>query len=199
MTGEAAAPPTRLQKAPSMAIAMISIRLVLQQSVQSKKPSADQAVTGLEVFKGITVGRRYTKLSLCSKYQPLPQAIALILGPCRQRVHNQISGASSPPCLSEIRNLRNLDYIDPNAFKNLPLLKYLGIFNTGLKAFPDLTKIYSSDVNFLLEIADNPFMTSVPANAFHGLCNESLTLKLYSNGFTSIQSHAFNGTNLDAM
>uniref|UniRef100_A0A8B9Z2B8 Thyrotropin receptor n=1 Tax=Buteo japonicus TaxID=224669 RepID=A0A8B9Z2B8_9AVES len=99
----------------------------------------------------------------------------------------------------EIRNLRNLDYIDPDAFKNLPLLKYLGIFNTGLKAFPDLTKIYSSDVNFLLEIADNPFMTSVPANAFHGLCNESLTLKLYNNGFTSIQGHAFNGTNLDAI
>ncbi|XP_051477950.1 thyrotropin receptor isoform X4 [Apus apus] len=99
----------------------------------------------------------------------------------------------------EIRNLRNLDYIDPDAFKNLPLLKYLGIFNTGLKEFPDLTKIYSSDVNFLLEIADNPFITSVPANAFHGLCNESLTLKLYNNGFTSIQGHAFNGTNLDAI
>ncbi|NWX02913.1 TSHR protein, partial [Caloenas nicobarica] len=99
----------------------------------------------------------------------------------------------------EIRNLRNLDYIDPNAFKNLPLLKYLGIFNTGLKAFPDLTKIYSSDVNFLLEIADNPFLTSVPANAFHGICNESLTLKLYNNGFTTIQGHAFNGTNLDAI
>ncbi|XP_005013953.2 thyrotropin receptor isoform X3 [Anas acuta] len=73
----------------------------------------------------------------------------------------------------EIRNLRNLDYIDPDAFKNLPLLKYLGIFNTGLKVFPDLTKIYSSDVNFLL--------------------------KLYNNGFTSIQGHAFNGTNLDAI
>ncbi|XP_051477949.1 thyrotropin receptor isoform X3 [Apus apus] len=73
----------------------------------------------------------------------------------------------------EIRNLRNLDYIDPDAFKNLPLLKYLGIFNTGLKEFPDLTKIYSSDVNFLL--------------------------KLYNNGFTSIQGHAFNGTNLDAI
>ncbi|XP_061853870.1 thyrotropin receptor isoform X2 [Colius striatus] len=73
----------------------------------------------------------------------------------------------------EIRNLRNLDYIDPEAFKNLPLLKYLGIFNTGLKAFPDLTKIYSSDVNFLL--------------------------KLYNNGFTSIQGYAFNGTNLDAI
>ncbi|GAB0190804.1 thyrotropin receptor [Grus japonensis] len=86
----------------------------------------------------------------------------------------------------EIRNLRNLDYIDPDAFKNLPLLKYLGIFNTGLKAFPDLTKIYSSDVNFLLEIADNPFMTSVPANAFHGLCNESLTLYLHKNKYLEV-------------
>ncbi|CAM5151811.1 unnamed protein product [Natator depressus] len=99
----------------------------------------------------------------------------------------------------EIRNARNLHYIDPDAFKNLPLLKYLGIFNTGITIFPDLTKIYSADVNFLLEIADNPYMTSVPANAFHGLCNESLTLKLYNNGFTRVQGHAFNGTKLDAV
>uniref|UniRef100_A0A8D0GY60 Thyrotropin receptor n=1 Tax=Sphenodon punctatus TaxID=8508 RepID=A0A8D0GY60_SPHPU len=99
----------------------------------------------------------------------------------------------------EIRNARNLSYIDPDAFKNLPLLKYLGIFNTGLKVFPDLTKIDSADLNFLLEIADNPYMTSLPANAFHGLCNESLTLKLYNNGFTTVQGHAFNGTKLDAV
>uniref|UniRef100_A0A8C8S2Q9 Thyrotropin receptor n=1 Tax=Pelusios castaneus TaxID=367368 RepID=A0A8C8S2Q9_9SAUR len=99
----------------------------------------------------------------------------------------------------EIRNARNLQYIDPDAFKNLPLLKYLGIFNTGIMVFPDLTKIYSADVNILLEIADNPYVTSVPANAFHGLCNESLTLKLYNNGFTRVQGHAFNGTKLDAV
>ncbi|XP_053880835.1 thyrotropin receptor isoform X6 [Malaclemys terrapin pileata] len=99
----------------------------------------------------------------------------------------------------EIRNARNLHYIDPDAFKILPLLKYLGIFNTGITIFPDLTKIYSADVNFLLEIADNPYVTSVPANAFHGLCNESLTLKLYNNGFTRVQGHAFNGTKLDAV
>nr|XP_033809165.1 thyrotropin receptor [Geotrypetes seraphini] len=49
------------------------------------------------------------------------------------------------------------------------------------------------------EIADNPYITSVPANAFHGLCNESLTLKLYNNGFMWIQGHAFNGTKLDAV
>lgn len=99
----------------------------------------------------------------------------------------------------EIRNTRSLTYIDPDALTELPLLKFLGIFNTGLRIFPDLTKIYSTDVFFILEITDNPYMTSVPENAFQGLCNETLTLKLYNNGFTSIQGHAFNGTKLDAV
>ncbi|XP_076201342.1 thyrotropin receptor isoform X2 [Aptenodytes patagonicus] len=69
----------------------------------------------------------------------------------------------------EIRNLRNLDYIDPDAFKNLPLLKYLGIFNTGLKAFPDLTKIYSSDVNFLLYLHKNKYLEVISDDAFLGV------------------------------
>uniref|UniRef100_A0A4X2LDL2 Thyrotropin receptor n=1 Tax=Vombatus ursinus TaxID=29139 RepID=A0A4X2LDL2_VOMUR len=99
----------------------------------------------------------------------------------------------------EIRNTRSLTYIDPDALKDLPLLKFLGIFNTGLKIFPDLTKIDSADVFFILEITDNPFITSIPMNAFQGLCNETLTLKLYNNGFTWVQGHAFNGTKLDAV
>ncbi|XP_012869595.1 PREDICTED: thyrotropin receptor [Dipodomys ordii] len=99
----------------------------------------------------------------------------------------------------EIRNTRSLTSIDPDALKELPLLKFLGIFNTGLRIFPDLTKISSTDVFFILEITDNPYMTSIPVNAFQGLCNETLTLKLYNNGFTSIQGHAFNGTKLDAV
>uniref|UniRef100_A0A8C6D8V1 Thyrotropin receptor n=1 Tax=Moschus moschiferus TaxID=68415 RepID=A0A8C6D8V1_MOSMO len=99
----------------------------------------------------------------------------------------------------EIRNTRSLTYIDPGALEELPLLKFLGIFNTGLRVFPDLTKIYSTDVFFILEITDNPYITSIRANAFQGLCNETLTLKLYNNGFTSIQGHAFNGTKLDAV
>ncbi|XP_011715649.1 thyrotropin receptor isoform X1 [Macaca nemestrina] len=99
----------------------------------------------------------------------------------------------------EIRNTRSLTYIDPDALKELPLLKFLGIFNTGLKMFPDLTKVYSTDIFFILEITDNPYMTSIPVNAFQGLCNETLTLKLYNNGFTSIQGYAFNGTKLDAV
>ncbi|XP_004610295.2 thyrotropin receptor [Sorex araneus] len=99
----------------------------------------------------------------------------------------------------EIRNTRSLTYIDSGAFKELPLLKFLGIFNTGLRTFPDLTTVYSTDVFFILEITDNPYMTSIPDNAFRGLCNETLTLKLYNNGFTSIHGYAFNGTRLDAV
>ncbi|XP_053459535.1 thyrotropin receptor [Nycticebus coucang] len=99
----------------------------------------------------------------------------------------------------EIRNTRSLTYIDSDALKELPLLKFLGIFNTGLRIFPDLTKVYSTDVFFILEITDNPYMTTIPVNAFQGLCNETLTLKLYNNGFTSIQGLAFNGTKLDAV
>uniref|UniRef100_A0A8C7VWK8 Thyrotropin receptor n=1 Tax=Oncorhynchus mykiss TaxID=8022 RepID=A0A8C7VWK8_ONCMY len=99
----------------------------------------------------------------------------------------------------EIRNAKSLSYIDPEAFKNLPNLKYLGIFNTGLTLFPDLTNIHSDDMNFILEIADHPYISEVPANSFRGITNQVLTVMLYSNGFTDIQHHAFNGTKLDAV
>ncbi|XP_036398192.1 thyrotropin receptor-like [Megalops cyprinoides] len=99
----------------------------------------------------------------------------------------------------EMRNTRSLTYIDPEAFKELPNLQYLGIFNTGLTVFPDLTKINSDDVNFILEIVDHPYITTIPANSFHGITNDILTVMLYSNGFTEIQAHAFNGSKLDAV
>uniref|UniRef100_A0A3P8XS07 Thyrotropin receptor n=1 Tax=Esox lucius TaxID=8010 RepID=A0A3P8XS07_ESOLU len=95
----------------------------------------------------------------------------------------------------EIRNARSLSYIDPEAFKNLPNLIYLGIFNTGLCVFPDLTNIHSDDLNFI-EIADHPYISEVPANSFRGITNR---LTMYNNGFTDIQDHAFNGTKLDSV
>ncbi|KAJ8411777.1 hypothetical protein AAFF_G00154150 [Aldrovandia affinis] len=99
----------------------------------------------------------------------------------------------------EIRNTRSLAYIDSEAFKDLPILKYLGIFNTGLSIFPDLTKINSDDMNFILEMADHPFIRTIPPNSFHGITNDILTVMLYSNGFTEIQPYAFNGTKLNAV
>nr|XP_060462339.1 lutropin-choriogonadotropic hormone receptor isoform X2 [Panthera onca] len=100
--------------------------------------------------------------------------------------------------LSEIliQNTKNLVYIEPGAFRNLPRLKYLSICNTGIQELPDVTKIFSSEFNFILEICDNLHITTIPGNAFQGMNNESITLKLYGNGFEEIQSHAFNGTTL---
>ncbi|KAG8561965.1 hypothetical protein GDO81_015547 [Engystomops pustulosus] len=96
----------------------------------------------------------------------------------------------------EIRSLMNLNCIEAGAFKDLPMLNYLGILNTGLSIFPDLSQIHSLFGSVFVEIADNPNMAIVPSNAFQGLCSGFLTLKLYNNGFTELQSHAFNGTNL---
>ncbi|XP_052602497.1 lutropin-choriogonadotropic hormone receptor isoform X1 [Peromyscus californicus insignis] len=100
--------------------------------------------------------------------------------------------------LSEIliQNTKNLVYIEPGAFTNLPRLKYLSICNTGIQTLPDVTKISSSEFNVILEICDNLHITTIPGNAFQGMSNESITLKLYGNGFEEVQSHAFNGTTL---
>ncbi|XP_028252857.1 thyrotropin receptor [Parambassis ranga] len=97
----------------------------------------------------------------------------------------------------EIRNTKSLKYIDPEAFKHLPNLKYLGIFNTGLRFFPDLSYIHSNDMNFILEIVDHLYITEIPANSFRGITSDVLTVMLYGNGFREIQHHAFNGTKLD--
>ncbi|XP_006523783.1 lutropin-choriogonadotropic hormone receptor isoform X3 [Mus musculus] len=95
-----------------------------------------------------------------------------------------------------IQNTKNLLYIEPGAFTNLPRLKYLSICNTGIRTLPDVSKISSSEFNFILEICDNLYITTIPGNAFQGMNNESITLKLYGNGFEEVQSHAFNGTTL---
>ncbi|XP_057679276.1 thyrotropin receptor [Corythoichthys intestinalis] len=96
----------------------------------------------------------------------------------------------------EIRNAKDLTYIDPEAFKNLPNLKYLGIFNTGLNIFPELGNIHSND-NFILEIVDQPHISVIPPDSFRGITSDVLTVMLYGNGFREIQHHAFNGTKLD--
>ncbi|XP_063247278.1 lutropin-choriogonadotropic hormone receptor isoform X3 [Prinia subflava] len=98
-----------------------------------------------------------------------------------------------------ILNTKNLLHIEDGAFRNLPRLKYLSICNTGIRQFPDLTQIFSLEAHFILELCDNLRMTIIPQNAFQGMNNESLTLKLYKNGFEDIHSHAFNGTKLNQL
>ncbi|XP_071996431.1 lutropin-choriogonadotropic hormone receptor isoform X2 [Engystomops pustulosus] len=98
-----------------------------------------------------------------------------------------------------IRNTKNLVHIGRGAFGTLPKLKYLSICNTGIRKFPDVTKIFSIELNFILEIYDNLHITAIPANAFQEMNNESLILKLFRNGFEEIQNYAFNGTKLDQL
>nr|XP_009935650.1 PREDICTED: LOW QUALITY PROTEIN: lutropin-choriogonadotropic hormone receptor [Opisthocomus hoazin] len=113
----------------------------------------------------------------------------------------EASAFDSLPTLSEILilNTKNLLHIEDGAFRNLPKLKYLSISNTGIRQFPDLTQIFSLEAHFILELCDNLRMTTIPQNAFQGMNNESLTLKLYKNGFEDIHSHAFNGTKLNQL
>ncbi|XP_007950163.1 thyrotropin receptor [Orycteropus afer afer] len=86
-----------------------------------------------------------------------------------------------------------LQQLESYSFYNMSKMTYIGIFNTGLKVFPDLTKVYSTEVFFILEMTDNPFVTSIPMNAFQGLCNETLTLfGVYNSGFTSVEQHYLN-------
>ncbi|OCT79298.1 hypothetical protein XELAEV_18026109mg [Xenopus laevis] len=98
-----------------------------------------------------------------------------------------------------IQNTKNLIHIGKGAFGSLPKLKYLSIGNTGIRKFPDVTKIFSSQLQFILEIYDNLHITTIPANAFQEMNNEPVILKLYRNGFEDIQSYAFNGTKLDQL
>nr|XP_035127358.1 lutropin-choriogonadotropic hormone receptor isoform X4 [Callithrix jacchus] len=84
--------------------------------------------------------------------------------------------------------------IPSQAFRGLNEVIKISICNTGIRKFPDVTKIFSSETNFILEICDNLHITTIPGNAFQGMNNESITLKLYGNGFEEVQSHAFNGT-----
>uniref|UniRef100_A0A8C0VFI2 Lutropin-choriogonadotropic hormone receptor n=2 Tax=Cyanistes caeruleus TaxID=156563 RepID=A0A8C0VFI2_CYACU len=99
----------------------------------------------------------------------------------------------------EISQSDSLERIEASAFDSLPTLSEMSICNTGIRQFPDLTQIFSLEAHFILELCDNLRMTIIPQNAFQGMNNESLTLKLYKNGFEDIHSHAFNGTKLNQL
>ncbi|KAM9411662.1 lutropin-choriogonadotropic hormone receptor-like [Salvelinus alpinus] len=101
----------------------------------------------------------------------------------------------------QIQNIRNLISIEKGAFTDLPKLRYLSICNTGIIHFPDFSTISSLVIleYFFLELGDNMQLHSIPANAFQGITEESVYMKIIKNGFKEIKSHAFNGTKLDKL
>uniref|UniRef100_A0A8C4I7Z4 Thyrotropin receptor n=1 Tax=Dicentrarchus labrax TaxID=13489 RepID=A0A8C4I7Z4_DICLA len=104
---------------------------------------------------------------------------------------------SDLPELTEITitKSKHLTHINPDAFKDIVKLKYLTIANTGLRLFPDFTKIHSTGL--LLDLHDNSHIERVPANAFKGLCTQTIPeIRLTRNGIKEVASDAFNGTKM---
>ncbi|XP_072265827.1 follicle-stimulating hormone receptor isoform X2 [Pyxicephalus adspersus] len=103
---------------------------------------------------------------------------------------------SNNPQLQEmIEKANSLEHIDQNAFWNLPMLKYLFIYNTGIHIIPAVSRIQSLEIVFL-DIQDNINIKKISKNSFSGMSNECVRLWLVQNDIEEIENHAFNGTNL---
>ncbi|XP_071383511.1 lutropin-choriogonadotropic hormone receptor-like [Centroberyx affinis] len=98
-----------------------------------------------------------------------------------------------------VQNINSLRFIEKGAFTDLPKLEYLSICNTGMMHFPDFTTISSLAPNFILEMADNMRIDTIPANCFQGVTEEYIDMNLVRNSFREIKSHAFNGTKLNTL
>uniref|UniRef100_A0A3B5L5C4 Thyroid stimulating hormone receptor n=1 Tax=Xiphophorus couchianus TaxID=32473 RepID=A0A3B5L5C4_9TELE len=97
----------------------------------------------------------------------------------------------------EITKSKHLRSIHPDAFRNIVNLRRLTISNTGLRIFPDLSKIQSAARGFLFDLQDNINIETVPANAFRGLCTKPIEeIRLTRNGIKEVASDAFNGTKM---
>ncbi|XP_027013748.2 lutropin-choriogonadotropic hormone receptor-like [Tachysurus fulvidraco] len=98
-----------------------------------------------------------------------------------------------------ILNILHLSTIEQRAFTDLPRLKYLSICNTGIRHFPDFSGISALGLEFFLEMGDNMQLNRIPANAFQGFSQADTYMNLVRNGFTNIESHAFNGSRLEKL
>ncbi|XP_072230022.1 follicle-stimulating hormone receptor [Leuresthes tenuis] len=97
----------------------------------------------------------------------------------------------------EITKSKHLRFIHPDAFRNIVNLRCLTISNTGLRVFPDLSKIHSVAQGFLFDLQDNIHIETVPANAFGGLSTQAIEeIRLTRNGIKEVASDAFNGTKM---
>nr|ADE08459.1 follicle stimulating hormone receptor [Pseudolabrus sieboldi] len=96
-----------------------------------------------------------------------------------------------------ITKSKYLRLIDPDAFRNIVKLRYLTISNTGLRIFPNFNKIQSTAARFVLDLQENSHIERVPANAFRGLCTQTISeIRLTRNGIQEVASDAFNGTKM---
>uniref|UniRef100_A0A4W6DS32 Thyrotropin receptor n=1 Tax=Lates calcarifer TaxID=8187 RepID=A0A4W6DS32_LATCA len=100
---------------------------------------------------------------------------------------------SNLPELTEIiiTKSKHLRSIHPDAFRNIMKLQYLTISNTGLRVFPDFTKIRSTAHGFLFDLQENSHIERVPANAFRGLCTQTIKTQLLTEDLQKKLAHIF--------
>ncbi|XP_058477375.1 follicle-stimulating hormone receptor [Solea solea] len=160
-------------------------------------------LTGLQLLRRVTIlGNNILKSINPFAFANLPQLSDILISENLALENIGAFAFSNLPELIEmtITNSKNLRSIHPDAFGNMMKLQYLTITNTGLSIFPDLTKIYSTAFDFLFDLQENSGITSVPANAFRGLCTQTISeIRLNRNGIKEVARGAFNGTKLNRL
>ncbi|XP_068160873.1 follicle-stimulating hormone receptor isoform X2 [Antennarius striatus] len=167
-------------------------------------------LSGLQHLRKITVSENDLLKTICSfAFAGPPRLTSIIISGNAALETIESSALSDLPELFEliITKSKHLTQIHRDAFKNIPKLRYLTISNTGLTVFPDFTMIHSAAPGFLFDLKENIHIDRVPANAFRGLCtqtifemfkehNSSLLRRLNRNGIKEVASDAFNGTKM---
>ncbi|RVE59772.1 hypothetical protein OJAV_G00191900 [Oryzias javanicus] len=164
-------------------------------------PAIHQGVfTGLQHLEKLTVLDNDKLLNICpSAFANLPRLFDVSIS---QNMALKKIGAfafSNLPALTviEITKSKHLTSIHPDAFRSLVGLRRLIITNTGLRIFPDLSKIHSAAHGFMFDLQDNIYIQAIPANAFRGLCTQTVEeIRLTRNGIREVASDAFNGTKM---
>ncbi|XP_033467220.1 follicle-stimulating hormone receptor [Epinephelus lanceolatus] len=158
------------------------------------------ALTSLQHLRKLIISKNDMLESItASAFAGLPQLTEIFIS---ENVALESIGASAFSDLPElieitITKAKNLRHIHQDAFRNIVRLRYLTISNTGLTTFPNFSKINSSAHSFLLDLQENSHIKRVPANAFRGLCTQTIDeIRLTRNGIKEVASDAFNGTKM---
>uniref|UniRef100_A0A3P9IUP7 Thyrotropin receptor n=1 Tax=Oryzias latipes TaxID=8090 RepID=A0A3P9IUP7_ORYLA len=155
----------------------------------------DQSIfTGLRHLEKLTILDNDRLLSICpSAFANLPRLFDVSIS---QNMALKKIGAfafSNLPALTEIEitKSRHLTSIHPDAFRSLVGLRRLIITNTGLRIFPDLSKIHSA-VHRIQRQKCNKQLTHISGDAFVG-SSELVVLDISETAISSLPDNIISG------
>ncbi|XP_061665944.1 follicle-stimulating hormone receptor [Syngnathoides biaculeatus] len=161
------------------------------------------AFTGLQKLRKVKlVDNNVLKTLAALAFSRLPRLAYVFISANSALESIEAFAFSDLPELSEltITNSKHLTFIHRDAFKDLVKLRHLVISQTGIPAFPDFSKIHSAADYLLLDLHDNSRIQEVPANAFNGVCTQTIRdIWLTRNGITTVASGAFNNTKMHGL